>query len=534
MAVAYAAPAGSPMTHLVVAGPAQVAMSPRVSVPWVAQVPVQHAVTVAAPIAAAPQQAPLVAVPVSPPPPVVPPPGGAAGGPNTQDGRFTDPEFPPNTQAIFGGANPGAQEVQELLVETQGGHAVWRRVSEFAPALFENVHPNDLAQGRSHDDVLLAALACLAEFPDSVPELFKEQELNPGGYYHVKIFDSNTGQWNWVTVDDWIPFGADGQPLCSKPRDLEAWVLLLEKAWAKWFGSYARLMAGGASFVPLTLLTNSASVKVYSQPQLGLYTFDVSQFRVDELALRDVHDRTTLTCMPKAVAVPSDQAFEELQACDVSNYLMLAWTKKDPVVQAVEDMHEDVNIAADGLVKGRVYAILGVDRFEADGRLWRIVTLRNPWSSDKRMEWKGDLCDSWPGWPQFPQLRHALAVDRFDTDGQFFLPWERFVERFSDVGVMRLQGRPERYGRIETAVARGTRVTGVGVTEPANRIGKPKMFRKPPGAPAPPSPPPRLTTATPAEEMYPEHLDSSNAKKMKSSKRKKEKEPPPSRSWCCC
>jgi len=41
-----------------------------------------------------------------------------------------------------------------------------------------------------------------------------------------------------VVVDDYIPCTKNGQPLFSKPVGNELWVMLLEKAWCKVFGSY--------------------------------------------------------------------------------------------------------------------------------------------------------------------------------------------------------------------------------------------------------------------------------------------------------
>lgn len=56
-----------------------------------------------------------------------------------------------------------------------------------------------------------------------------------------RLYDRETLQPRTVVVDDRIPCDKDGQPLFAKPNGKEAWVLLLEKAFAKMWGSYQAL-----------------------------------------------------------------------------------------------------------------------------------------------------------------------------------------------------------------------------------------------------------------------------------------------------
>lgn len=60
-----------------------------------------------------------------------------------------------------------------------------------------------------------------------------------------------------VVVDDYFPYDSEhGKWAMSKPSEdsNEIWVLILEKAWAKVFGSYQRIEAGtaGEAFRPLS------------------------------------------------------------------------------------------------------------------------------------------------------------------------------------------------------------------------------------------------------------------------------------------
>lgn len=45
-------------------------------------------------------------------------------------------------------------------------------------------------------------------------------------------------------VDDYFPCLKDGNPAYSQSVNKELWVMILEKAWAKVFGSYQNIIAG--------------------------------------------------------------------------------------------------------------------------------------------------------------------------------------------------------------------------------------------------------------------------------------------------
>jgi len=47
-----------------------------------------------------------------------------------------------------------------------------------------------------------------------------------------------------VFVDDWIPCHPNGRPAFASSREDELWVSILEKAWAKVHGTYARMEGG--------------------------------------------------------------------------------------------------------------------------------------------------------------------------------------------------------------------------------------------------------------------------------------------------
>ena len=87
----------------------------------------------------------------------------------------------------------------------------------------------------------MAVLSSLAEFPDRVSALFYTKEINNAGIYLVRFFVNGTE--TPVIVDDYLPC-KNGRPVFASSRDDELWVSVLEKAWAKLHGTYARTEGG--------------------------------------------------------------------------------------------------------------------------------------------------------------------------------------------------------------------------------------------------------------------------------------------------
>jgi len=87
---------------------------------------------------------------------------------------------------------------------------------------------------------LLSNLSGLAEYPERIIRIFNTRKLNPNGLYSVTLFYK--GNPKEIIIDDLIPcyeksYGG-GKPLFCKPAGKEIWVMLLEKAWAKYMGDY--------------------------------------------------------------------------------------------------------------------------------------------------------------------------------------------------------------------------------------------------------------------------------------------------------
>lgn len=61
------------------------------------------------------------------------------------------------------------------------------------------------------------------------------------GKYKIRLYDKVRNEWVIIAVDDWIPVKrGTNKPLFAQPNADEAWVLLLEKAVAKFMVSSGR------------------------------------------------------------------------------------------------------------------------------------------------------------------------------------------------------------------------------------------------------------------------------------------------------
>ena len=93
----------------------------------------------------------------------------------------------------------------------------------------------------------LAVLRSLAEIPDLVKSLFVTQTKNDAGIYLVNFFVN--GVLTPVVIDDYLPTLQNKLAFAGSKSEGEIWVCLLEKAWAKLYGTYARMEGGNPAFV---------------------------------------------------------------------------------------------------------------------------------------------------------------------------------------------------------------------------------------------------------------------------------------------
>jgi hypothetical protein len=124
----------------------------------------------------------------------------------------------------------------------------WKRASELfeEPELYKGgTEAADINQGQLGDCYFLTVLGAAANESDEtlISSCFYASELNASGAMLVALYIN--GQREWVLLDDFIPAYSYGRPAFVHSKQVgEIWPCLLEKAWAKVHGSYARVESG--------------------------------------------------------------------------------------------------------------------------------------------------------------------------------------------------------------------------------------------------------------------------------------------------
>ena len=347
------------------------------------------------------------------------------------DGKFMDEEFPPNAESLAGAGGDGVGWMR--LSDMYDDEAMFKD-SQGNPATDgSGIDPDDICQGYLGDCWLLSSIACLAEFPDAVYDLFITKEVTEDGMYTLKLFDPEAGEWAEVTIDDYVPCSIGGDsPLFTSANSGEMWVPLLEKAVAKMFGSYAAI-EGGYSFYAFQILTGDA----VQSAQVGDDGWDMVSW---------TYDRAADECGGEMVeSISSDDMFEKLWQADQNKWIMGAGTDGVDESTAEGGINE-----GGGLVDGHAYSVIAV--YKNDDIDAKIVRIRNPWG---KFEWDGAYSDtdtdSWgplleaatdedkatfftetdESMPNYGQINAGVQLD----DGTFWMSWEDFSSKFGSLDI---------------------------------------------------------------------------------------------------
>ena len=313
---------------------------------------------------------------------------------NSQGSVFTDDLFQPIKKNLCPVDNYGRWNYPTDITEDdlEGWENIsWARAEDIFnnknyQVFYKGIENDDIIQGGLGDCYFLSAIAALCKFPKMIEKLFyikeKSQEHCYGCYYRI------SGIWKLVLVDDYFPcYGRYGKNFAfSSTNGNELWVVLLEKAWAKLNGNYAKAI-GGEPHEVFDAITNAYSEKI----------------RVD-------------TKNP-------DLVWNKFLEAEKKGFIMTAGTSGDTYNLDLEDK---------GLVPGHAYTCLGVKEVTTNSGKVKLVHLRNPWGNG---EWSGDWCDSSRKWT--PALKAECEVEKTD-DGSFWMSYKDFLIYFLVAGICHL------------------------------------------------------------------------------------------------
>ena len=180
-------------------------------------------------------------------------------------------------------------------------------------------------------------------------------------------------------------------------------------------------------------------------------SFNPQVYHTVKVPIADPHNRHSVQLHPQPGQVHAEQVWAELCQADQDNFIMCAFTFKDGDSTSGLGASGE-HIGSNGIVKGHAYSLISAREVTADGRIWKVLQVRNPWGANPAAEWKGALCDNWSQWPYYPELQQSLEIGSAELDGMFWMTWDDFGACFSDVGVVPRQMEVPRLGAVEGIV----------------------------------------------------------------------------------
>ena len=266
----------------------------------------------------------------------------------------------------------------------------------------DGTDPDDVYQGVLGDGWLLSAISIVAasggvgddQIDELVDNLFVTKDTTYTGMYAVRLYKN--AQWETVVLDDYFPALKDSVPqgngngaafAHSTGMD-ELWVPLIEKACAKYYGSYGELEQGFVHHA-LTDLTGADAEEIYLAS---------ASHGANKLVL-----------------------WNTMMRFKRNGYLMGAGT--------VMPNSNDRELMDSGLVFGSAYVVYDVR--SVDGK--RLIKLRNP--PGDHGEWKGDWGDKSPLWTK--RLKKKLEFSDDEDDGCFWMSFDDFTLAFRSLYVCR-------------------------------------------------------------------------------------------------
>ena len=332
---------------------------------------------------------------------------------------WTDPMFKPEKKNLCPYDSKGEWVLPEDVIDSDvdGWEKFkWARAEEIMDSknykIFEEgSSADDIIQGSIGDCYFLSAIGSLCRFPKLIDRLFHYKSKTEQHVYGVYIFIN--GLWELVLIDDYFPYAGSyfKQFAFGSSRGNELWVSILEKAWAKINGCYAKIGCGGTPNEVFDVLTEA-----YSE----YYT--VNKNNKDELWKKMVDSKQ-------------------------KGYVMTAGTSGDVYNLPIEEM---------GLSPGHAYTVL--DLHEINGE--KVMRLRNPWGNG---EYSGDWSDSSKKWTEELKKKYGLVKK---NDGDFYMSYNDYLKYYVVMGFGKLhQDYVTRVLRVEKTEAVKCQVIKVDVPQ---------------------------------------------------------------------
>jgi calpain-15 len=274
----------------------------------------------------------------------------------------------------------------------------------------ETVAFSDPKQGDVGNCWFISALAIVAKASPATIRKTLTRSNEAKGVYEFTFYDETLRSAVRVCVDERLPVHATERCIvyCFSETVGELWPSLIEKAFAKAYGSYT-ITEMGSNAIGVYNLTG----KPYTA-YLAYYNPERMRSANALWAKLASVDKARNAIGVSFVPQPREPSYAALDVDPASEH----WVVRD---------HKPHNI-----VSGHAYSVLSVHEVVEAGVRTRLVRIRNPWG--RRGEWLGDWSDKSSKWTA--RLKRLVPFSELgDEDGVFFMSIEDLARNVECIGV---------------------------------------------------------------------------------------------------
>uniref|UniRef100_A0A8C9XVP3 Calpain 2 n=1 Tax=Sander lucioperca TaxID=283035 RepID=A0A8C9XVP3_SANLU len=297
---------------------------------------------------------------------------------------FEDNFFPAEPTSLgYKKLGPGSEETKGV---------VWKRPKELCsnPKFIDDGATRmDICQGKLGDCWLLAAITCLTLNQEILARVVPQEQSFTEGYagiFHFQFWQF--GEWVEVVIDDHLPTRKKKLLFVHSAERSEFWSALLEKAYAKLYGSYEALIEGNTT----------EGLEDFTGGIAEIYTLEETPPKLFQI-------------MQKALSLGS------LLGCSI----------KTTSANEVEKR------TALNLFKGHAYSVTGAEEVY-DYLNFQLVRMRNPWGYK---EWTGPWSDGSSEWNHLSQDEKS-KLNHVADDGEFWMSYSDFIKQFTQLQICNL------------------------------------------------------------------------------------------------
>jgi len=326
---------------------------------------------------------------------------------------FNDPEFPPERSSL-GNLNSLTNLLNsETLHRGKQVNVEWYRIpdlphlngsltSKQTPYVFYSDGENSrkrLKQGEIGNCwycAVATTLSCHYESFSNPKEDINHSRFKSDEYFGIfQFLFFHFGKWYSVIIDDYLPT-VNGKLIFSNSKDPnEFWPALLEKAYAKYMGSYEKLDGG----CPLT-------AALHFIDGFGEF-FKTSDYKSND-KIQELFEDLNAVTGKSSIVTCSSYSIREAEGETASKL---------------------------GILPSHAYTVMGLNQFEIGGKTIQLIRIYNPWGKEEWMGAWSDYSDEMKSLPSIKKQRLGLDIGALD-DGEFYMEMSDFVKYFESIQIV--------------------------------------------------------------------------------------------------